>query len=306
VGRGLISLGETTKELRARYDGYGQLMKKLAVDVKRDAEVPYEIRSQLAAALVRKMRTDPHTQTALMALLLGERTSGAAEQLSQAIARLTQDIVTWPEGFTPSDFGDIVGRHAFDSAVRVKASDREALQITAKDTREQLNKLGQKIQEISRARYPSLEESVDTQCNARARRGRELAGRGWLYSYLEERSRRWDSGYVWLNAAAGMGKTAIAEALAGRYQCPAYFFSQAAGRTRPDRCLNHLCAELILRFGLPYDRLPDGAGESAGFLSALLTEAAGLQTPVWLVIDALDEAESSAHGVSLPLPEECL
>ena len=95
----------------------------------------------------------------------------------------------------------------------------------------------------------------------------------------------------------------MAAAIAARYDAPAYFF-RAGARTRTDLCLNHLCAELILRHNLAPDHLPEHAGENASFLSELLEQAAAGQRPVWLVIDGLDEVGHAGDGPGMPLPDQ--
>ena len=105
---------------------------------------------------------------------------------------------------------------------------------------------------------------------------------------------------------AGLGKTALAAALTQRYDAPVHFFSAGEGITSPARCLNHLCAQLIVRYDLPHTHLPERTGEDAGFFRQLLAEAATKQPddgPLILLIDALDEAApTSARHNSAHLP----
>ena len=67
--------------------------------------------------------------------------------------------------------------------------------------------------------------------------------------------------------------------------------------------LRRLCAALILRFALPYDRLPVGFEDSSFFshILSLAVDASG--GPLWLVVDGLDEAADpgpSANVLLLP------
>ena len=96
---------------------------------------------------------------------------------------------------------------------------------------------------------------------------------------------------------------------ARRWDTPAWFCSVAENRTSARAALEHLCAELILRWDLPHHHLPPHAGEDSSFLAALLAQAAakavaaGLR--LWLVVDALDEADPLGPGRSpLLLPPE--
>ena len=98
-------------------------------------------------------------------------------------------------------------------------------------------------------------------------------------------------------ADAGLGKTAIAAQVARQFKAPAFFANASEGRTRPEQCLKHLSAELIARFGLAHDHLPDRAGEDSNLLGQMLVEAAQVEAaqkasgPLWIVVDALDEAD---------------
>jgi hypothetical protein len=101
--------------------------------------------------------------------------------------------------------------------------------------------------------------------------------------------------YVHVEGAAGLGKTALAAHFARAEDVPAFFVDARVGTTRPDQCLDHLAAELILRHGLQRDRLPEDSGRSSVQFSAILREATEEHKgPVWLVIDALDEADATA------------
>jgi small neutral amino acid transporter SnatA (MarC family) len=153
-------------------------------------------------------------------------------------------------------------------------------------------------------RTPALEDYVDWSSRNYLDSPRTFIGRKWMFARLDSFSKRHASGYVRVVAEAGLGKTALAAAIATHYQAPAFFFSEGAGRTRADQCLNHLCVELISRYNLAQDRLPDRAGEDAGYLSRLLHEAVEENDAVWLVIDALDEAQPAAAAATMPLPEQ--
>lgn len=300
------------KELWAEENEVARLLRALGVRVRRDAAVPHEIRESLAKSVAKKLATDPDSNRALMLLLEGQRFTEAMEVLGDSVTHLTQDAVQWPADFGPRDFGKVVARHAAEATIEVKANERGAAHVDARRTQERLDDVamdlrrgfGDTLREITGARYASLEDLLDAECRARSQADHELIGREWLLAQLDELPRSRRAGYVWLEAEAGLGKTAIAEAVAARYSAPAYFFSHSAGRRRAERCLEHLAAELILRQELDYGHLPADAGEDAGFLASVLAEAVAVRSPLWLVVDALDEAERLASGVALPLPEQ--
>ncbi|MDF3308918.1 hypothetical protein P3H15_28290 [Rhodococcus sp. T2V] len=111
-------------------------------------------------------------------------------------------------------------------------------------------------------------------------------------------------GYIRVTADAGLGKTAFAAEAARRFSAEAFFVDAGRGLTTTAQCLGHLCAVLILRFALPYDRLPVGF-EDSSFFSHILTQAvdAAVGGPLWIVVDALDEAaDPGPAGNVLLLP----
>jgi hypothetical protein len=123
-----------------------------------------------------------------------------------------------------------------------------------------------------------------------------FVGRDALFRRLDEFAKR-PCGYFRVVADAGLGKTALAAAAARRLKAPAFFVNASRGRTRPDQCLDHLAVELIARFGLAHDHLPARSGESSDFLGQVLAEAATeADGPLWLLVDALDEADPPGPG----------
>jgi NACHT domain len=110
-----------------------------------------------------------------------------------------------------------------------------------------------------------------------------------------------DCGYIIIKGEPGIGKTAIAATLVlgGGY---VHHFNIAAENIRTaGQFLENVCAQLIIRYGLPYETLPRQATEDGGFLSGLLSQAADVargkgELPVVLVVDALDEADRTGPG----------
>lgn len=158
---------------------------------------------------------------------------------------------------------------------------------------------------VLRARYPALEDHIDWPSRQAVQSPRMFVGREWVFDFLDDFSERNRSGYIRIVADAGLGKTALATEIAARRNAAAFFFSASAGRTQAHQCLNHLSAELIDAYDLPHDRLAEHSGQSSSYLSRLLNEAVQGGRPVWLVLDALDEAQSAGGpSVGLPLPDQ--
>jgi hypothetical protein len=143
--------------------------------------------------------------------------------------------------------------------------------------------------------YPSLKDFT-LDFDAEKRLAERFVGRDELFRRVDDFTSR-PCGYFRVVADAGLGKTALAAAAARRLKAPAFFANASGGRTWPDQCLNHLAVALIARFGLAHDHLPARSGESSDFLGKVLAEAAvRAEGPLWLVVDALDEADPPGPG----------
>lgn len=131
----------------------------------------------------------------------------------------------------------------------------------------------------------------------------DFVGRRWVMEELAEFCQKSASGYFCVVAEAGLGKTALAAKIARCHEAPAFFFSISEGRTRLDQCLRHLGGDLITRFTLPHEGLPDRAGRDWNFVGQLVGKATKTTiVPLLMVIDAVDEAETIIGSNALLLP----
>jgi hypothetical protein len=139
-----------------------------------------------------------------------------------------------------------------------------------------------------------------------------FTGRDWLVAEVDEFMVSAPCGYVFIEAGAGLGKTAFAAFLVKTRGYLSHFARYAEGGSVPV-ALGNLAAQLIAQFGLddqaPGGMLPVWAQTPGGFesLLAAAAEAAGHRSPVVLVADGLDEAEAPdgalPFGLPLMLPE---
>lgn len=153
----------------------------------------------------------------------------------------------------------------------------------------------------ARQRVGQLYDSLDL---------RRFTGRQWLAAefdvFLEQR----DRGYFFLEAPAGLGKTAFCAWLA---HVRGYFhhFVGVPGGFDTGAALRNLSAQLVAALGLteaaPGGVLPPSAGRSDAF-AELLIQAAEKRDRDWpgrrivMVVDALDEAPQAPGQVPLGLP----
>jgi hypothetical protein len=131
-----------------------------------------------------------------------------------------------------------------------------------------------------------------------AERTRRFVGREYVFAAIDEAlaDDELRSGYVVLRGEPGIGKTAIMSRFVLDRACVHHFNVAPLGIRSPHAFLANVCAQLIVRYGLPHESLPPDATQDGGFLARLLAEAAqeDANRPVVVAVDALDEAEHVA------------
>jgi hypothetical protein len=137
---------------------------------------------------------------------------------------------------------------------------------------------------------------------------RGFVGREWIFEaidrHLQDRE-KFPSGYILITGEPGIGKSALIAQLVKERGYVHHFNIALQGIRSPKHFLTNVCAQLILRYQLPYDSLPDDAHENGLFLNRVLQEASEKRKkdePLVLVIDALDEAERAGSANLLFLP----
>lgn len=133
-----------------------------------------------------------------------------------------------------------------------------------------------------------------------------FTGREWLVESVDGFLRSRDRGYVVVQAAAGLGKTAFAAWLARSRDWPCHFTRRRKGRVAAT-ALRNLAAQLIARYELaeqfaPGGMLPETAGEPGWFDHVLRAAVRNAGGQLVLVVDGLDEAEHVSGDLPLGLP----
>ncbi|MES9622475.1 hypothetical protein ACPCBX_28805 [Streptomyces tuirus] len=137
----------------------------------------------------------------------------------------------------------------------------------------------------------------------------QFTGRDWLVAYVDAFLQERACGFLWVEAEAGLGKTALAAWLVRERGYVSHFARHAQGGSARVG-LRNVAAQLITRYGLsaqfaPGGMLPDWVSEPEGF-DALLTQAAeqarAANGPLVLVMDGADEAEAPDGGMPWGLP----
>lgn len=121
----------------------------------------------------------------------------------------------------------------------------------------------------------------------------DFIGRQFVFDTLDDFLRNNKSGYFIIQGEPGIGKTAVLAQLVKTRGYPHHFNVAPQNIRSPRQFLANACAQIIARYDLPYQFLPDDATEDSSFLVQCLEEAAVKpeNQPVVLVVDALDESE---------------
>ena len=110
------------------------------------------------------------------------------------------------------------------------------------------------------------------------------------------------SGYLFVSGEPGIGKTALLAKLVRERELVHHFNSVLTGITSREKFLRNICAQLVLRFDLAYERLPADSTSDSSFLLGLLAQASARQRVV-IAVDAIDEAamaEEAQNRLFLP------
>ena len=120
-----------------------------------------------------------------------------------------------------------------------------------------------------------------------------FVGRQFVFDALDEFLKKNRSGYFVIQGEPGIGKTALLAQLVKTRGYPHHFTVAGSNIRTPRQFRANACAQVIARYDLPHDFLPDDATEHSNFLVRCLGEAAAKpeNRPVVLVVDALDESE---------------
>ena len=129
-------------------------------------------------------------------------------------------------------------------------------------------------------------------------RTRSFVGRDFVFEAIDQAiaDPEFPSGYIIIQGEPGIGKTALIGQLVKQRDYVHHFNIGPAGIRSAGDFLANVCAQLIVRYGLDHLVLPPKATEDSGFLMQMLAEAAEKAEgePVVVLVDALDEAESTA------------
>lgn len=120
-----------------------------------------------------------------------------------------------------------------------------------------------------------------------------FVGRRFVFEAFEKFLKQNKSGYFLIQGGPGIGKTVLLSQLVKIREYPHHFNVASMNIRTPRQFLTNACAQLIARYDLPYESLPDSVADDSSFLVQCLEEAAAKpeNRPVVFAIDALDESD---------------
>ena len=140
-----------------------------------------------------------------------------------------------------------------------------------------------------------------------------FVGREYVFDAINKFIAERSNGYFTIIGDPGQGKSTILAKYVQDNDCIAHFNIAVEGPNQAYQFLENISNQLIQRYELPYDSLPDNAMEDGQFLVRLLNEAVqkSKEEALIIVVDALDEVDRSndrkgANILYLPayLPEK--
>jgi hypothetical protein len=172
------------------------------------------------------------------------------------------------------------------------------------------------IGDATRDLPPRIRVQLYDQTGLILRSSKGFVGRDFVFTQLRDFVGRARSGYCFVQAHPGVGKTALlAHLLMNEPGYIRHFNVLTDNVTTPEAFLKNVCAQLIGAYRLPYEELPERAAYDNNFLIELLERSASVQRDgkVVVVIDALDEVKTrgqmpGTNPLYLPraLPDGCL
>jgi serine/threonine-protein kinase len=122
-----------------------------------------------------------------------------------------------------------------------------------------------------------------------------FVGREYVFDAINKFIAQCSNGYFTIIGDPGQGKSTILAKYVQDNDCIAHFNIAVEGPNRANEFLKNIFNQLIQRYELPYDSLPDNAMEDGQFLVRLLDEAVQKSKgeALIIVVDALDEVDRS-------------
>jgi len=125
-------------------------------------------------------------------------------------------------------------------------------------------------------------------------RTKDFVGRDHVFRAIEKHlaDDEFKSGYILIRGEPGIGKTALIAQLVKLHGYVHHFNVATQNIRSPRDFLANVCAQLVVRYELPYHLLPPEATQNSSFLDGLFREVVSKsRQPVVILVDALDEAE---------------
>ncbi|MEG4488375.1 ATP-binding protein [Microcoleus sp. D2_18a_B4] len=130
------------------------------------------------------------------------------------------------------------------------------------------------------------------------RKLKRFVGRRFVFDAIENFFSTNSNGYFTIVGEPGIGKSTILAKYITDNQCVGYFINRE--KNKEEEFLKSICNQLLDRYNLGYDSLPDRAINDSTFLDELLQKVSKLLPPgerLVIAVDALDEREKKSEEV---------
>ena len=216
-----------------------------------------------------------------------------ADQLSESWVQIIRDAVL--DDPTLSQWANRLDHDRIDHK-------QNRIHRAVEDLRESYDQRASDVQQSSGLAIPLEAAKIDLKSMYSDADVKAFAGRHWLVDQLDKFLSTHRSGYVWLEADAGLGKTALAGWLIRTRDYIGHLSKQSSSGATA--ALQNIAAQLITKRQLE-DRAPGGMLPDWALtrFDSLLTAAAADGRPLVIVIDGLDEiVDPDPEKLPLGLP----
>lgn len=124
-----------------------------------------------------------------------------------------------------------------------------------------------------------------------------FVGREYVFDAIDKFIEEHSNGYFTIIGDPGQGKSTILAKYVQDNDCIAHFNIALEGPNRANQFLENVSNQLIQRYELPYNSLPENATEDGQFLGQLLKAAVqkSKEEAVIIAVDALDEVDKDSY-----------
>ncbi|MDM8528508.1 hypothetical protein QUF58_09895 [Anaerolineales bacterium HSG24] len=204
----------------------------------------------------------------------------------------------------PDSEHEPTGMAALEQALAPIASRLADIKDDTSHIRQDVARLRQDMEKLLANTTPNIRKRIYDFSNLIEEKTRDFVGRAFVFQAIDAFIDNNPRGYFFIRGEPGIGKSSLSARLVSQRGYLHHFNVLGEGINKPSDFLANVCAQLIARYHLDYQSLPQGATENSNILNKLLREAVEKLSPdekIIILVDALDESYTNSHpkGVNL-------